>query len=56
MESTKSQYRVTYIYQNPHGAGPFRGKDVFDWKPAKGDQIRAIFGLAIVKSVSKIKS
>jgi len=49
------QYRVTYYYTNPGSAGPFKGRDVLDYKPTKGDQIRAIFGLAIVKAVSKVK-
>ena len=49
------QYKVSYYYQSPSSAGPFKGKDVLNWKPAKGDQIRAIFGLAIVKSVRLIK-
>jgi hypothetical protein len=50
------RYRVTYTYQNPHSAGPFHGSVVLDWKPQKGDQIRAMFGLAIVKTVSKVKA
>lgn len=51
-----NRYRVTYYYVSPGSAGPFKGKDVLDWKPSKGDQIRALFGLAIVKTVSKVKS
>ena len=52
----KQIYSVSYTYQNPGRGGPFLGRDKFDWKPAKGDQIRAIFGMAIVKTVSKVKT
>jgi endonuclease I len=49
-------YRVSYVYECPSNAGPFKGKDIFNFKPAKGDVIRAVFGLAIVKSVREVKA
>jgi hypothetical protein len=53
---TDSQkYKVSYTYSHPCGAGPYKGRDILDWKPEKGDEIRAIFGMAIVQTVSKFK-
>ena len=49
------RYSVSYTYSSPSSAGPYKGRTVLDWKPAKGDEIRAIFGLAIVQTVSKAK-
>ena len=50
------KYRISYIYESPSPAGPFKGRTVMDYKPAKGDSIRAMFGSAIVKSVREVKS
>ena len=48
-------WRVSYVYDNPSGAGPFRGKTtVTGDKPAKGDFIYAVFGAATIKTVSKV--
>lgn len=55
MNEQNQKYKVSYEYVSPSGAGPYRGKTVLDYKPAKGDQIRAMFGAAIVKTVSKAK-
>ena len=49
-------YNVRYVYVNPHGAGPFKGKTTLTYKPNKGDEISAAFGRAVVTSVSKVKS
>jgi len=50
------QYKVSYVYNNPSSAGPFKGKQIMNYKPEKGDSIRAIFGSATVISVSKVKN
>jgi hypothetical protein len=55
MNESQPQYKVSYVYENPSPAGPFKGRTVLDYKPAKGDQIRAMFGAAIVRTVSKAK-
>lgn len=52
----KPQWRVSYRYVNPHGAGPFRGRMVLDYKPEKGEEIYAMMGRAIVQTVSKVKT
>jgi hypothetical protein len=52
---SEKRYRVTYVYQSPGRAGPFKGRDVLAYRPVRGDQIRAPFGLAIVRSAREIK-
>lgn len=51
------KWRITYEYTNPHGAGPFRGKDIIerDEKPQRGEIISAMFGRARIKTVSRVK-
>lgn len=48
-------WKVSYSYVNPAGAGPFKGSMLLGYKPAKGDEIAAVFGRAVVTSVSKVK-
>lgn len=48
-------YKITYTYDNPSGAGPFKGKAVVDEKLAKGDSYYGPFGAATVVSCSKVK-
>lgn len=52
------KYRISYTYNNPHGAGPFRGRTVIDRaeKPKKGDSYYAMFGAATIKTVSVAKA
>jgi len=49
-------YRVSYRYENPGPAGPFRGKTTMQTatKPKRGERIRAPFGAAIITSVGNI--
>lgn len=49
-------YRVTYTYDSPSNAGPFKGRMLTDTKHAKGDSIRAPFGMATVVSCRLIKA
>jgi hypothetical protein len=54
-----SGHRVSYTYNNPGPAGPFRGSLVTkpgDDPPKKGEVIRAMFGVATVTKVSKPKA
>jgi hypothetical protein len=53
---TNDKWKVTYVYVNPGPAGPTRGKDVLNYKPAKGDIIPAMFGQARIKTVSKCRN
>lgn len=48
-------YKIAYTYDNPSGAGPFKGKAVVDEKLAKGDGYYGPFGAATVVSCSKVK-
>jgi len=48
-------FKVSYTYDNPSMAGPFKGSMVMDTKYSKGDTIRAPFGSATVKSCRVIK-
>jgi len=51
---TVSAWRVSYVYDNPSPAGPFKGRTtVTGDKPTKGNGIYAIFGMATIKSVSR---
>lgn len=52
---TKQQYKVSYEYVSPSRAGPFKGRTILDYKPAKGDCISAMMGQAIVRTVSKVR-
>ena len=49
------RWRVSYRYVNPHGAGPFKGKDTIfrPTKPVKGEEIYAMFGRATITTVSE---
>ncbi len=48
-------YKVTYTYDNPSGAGPFKGSMKVNEKYSKGDSIYAIFGRATVVSCRLVK-
>lgn len=48
-------YKVTYTYDNPSAAGPFKGSMRIDYKVSKGDTIFAPFGRATVVSCRMIK-
>ena len=50
-------YKISYTYDNPHGAGPYKGKTTSDVKYSKGDSIAAVFGRATVVScrINKVK-
>jgi len=50
------QYRISYVYNYPSGAGPFKGKAIVTDKPAKGDVYFAPFGVATIKSVSRVNA
>lgn len=52
-----NKWNISYTYNNPSGAGPFRGRAVIasDTKPAKGDFHYAAFGAATIVTVSKAK-
>jgi hypothetical protein len=49
------KYKVSYTYDNPSGAGPFKGKMTIDYKVIKGDTIFAYFGRATVVSCRVVK-
>lgn len=46
---------VNYRYDNPHGAGPFKGSMRVSNRYVKGDTIRAPFGAATVVSCRVLK-
>jgi len=48
-------YRIRYTYDNPHGAGPFKGTTTSATKYSKGDSIYGPFGAATVISCRLIK-
>ena len=48
-------YRITYTYDNPHGAGPFKGKATVGDKYSKGDTYYGPFGAATIVSCRIIK-
>ena len=51
-----SAWRISYTYDNPSNAGPFRGRDTVKGdKPVKGDSHYGIFGMATIKTVSRAK-
>lgn len=43
-------YRTRYVYEYPSNAGPFKGVMTTPRKYARGENIHAIFGLAVVTS------
>lgn len=49
------KYKVTYTYDNPSCAGPYKGSTTSDVPYKRGDNIRAAFGAATVKSCREIK-
>lgn len=48
-------YRIRYTYDNPQGAGPFKGTTTSAAKYSKGDSIYGPFGPATVISCRLIK-
>ena len=48
-------YRIRYSYDNPHGAGPFKGTTTSAHKYSKGDSLYGPFGAATVISCRLIK-
>lgn len=48
-------YRVTYTYDSPSGAGPFKGRMSVSTQYRKGDSIAAPFGRATVVSCRAVK-
>lgn len=55
MSTTDAQWRIRYAYNNPSGAGPYKGGAVVPEKMAKGDFYRGPFGAATVTSCSKAR-
>ena len=49
-------YKITYTYDNPGGAGPFKGRAVANSKHSKGDSYYGPFGRATVATCSKVKT
>lgn len=49
------KYAITYTYDNPSGAGPFKGKAVVDSKYSKGDNYYGPFGAATIRSCRAIR-
>lgn len=50
MSNERKPWLVTYVYDNPPPAGPFRGRIESDSKLKRGDSVRGLFGAATVKS------
>jgi hypothetical protein len=52
---TMTPYKVGIKYINPSPGGPFRGREImsFPSKPERGQVIYAMFGRAVITSVSK---
>lgn len=48
-------YKIRYTYNNPHGAGPFKGTATVTTKYVKGDFYYGPFGAATVISCRCIK-
>lgn len=48
-------FKIKYTYDNPSGAGPFKGAAVVSTKHAKGDYWYGPFGSATVTSCGKVK-
>jgi len=49
------RYQVTYTYDNPSPAGPYKGRWTVDRRYQRGEGINAPFGRATVKSCRRIK-
>lgn len=49
-------FKVTYTYDSPSNAGPFKGHTITQTKFNKGDYIQAPFGRATVVSCRLIKT
>lgn len=56
MNMKPKQFKVSYRYDEPRRAGPFKGRQEVTDKMAKGDMIYGPFGRATVTSCSKILS
>ena len=50
------QFKITYEYDNPCSAGPFKGKAMVKTKMKKGDSFYGPFGAATVKTCSKVRN
>jgi len=48
-------FKITYTYDNPHGAGPFKGRATVPTKYARGDSYYGPFGTATVVSCRAVK-
>jgi hypothetical protein len=53
IEENSMKYIIRYVYDNPSGAGPFKGKITTLEPYLKGDTIFAPFGRATVVSCRK---
>jgi hypothetical protein len=49
------KYIVTYKYEDPSSAGPFRGRMTFNTKMDKGDTVWGPFGRATVVSCRQLR-
>ena len=49
-------YSIKYTYDNPSGAGPFKGKTTALLPSVKGDLYFGPFGRATVVSCSKVRT
>lgn len=49
------EYLVSYRYVSPHPAGPFRGRNWYQFpdKPKRQQEFFAMFGRAVITSVSR---
>lgn len=50
------KYKTTYDYESPGPAGPFKGWIETDVRHKRGERIRGIFGMAIVRSSRPMKA
>jgi hypothetical protein len=48
-------YKVSYTYDNPSGAGPFKGSAIVGSKQIKGEGWYGPFGHATITACSKVK-
>ena len=48
-------FKISYVYDNPSNAGPFKGKAIVSVKYAKFDSYYGPFGIATVISCTKVK-
>lgn len=49
------KFKVTYTYDEPSPAGPFKGSMTADRRYKRGDSVWAVFGRATVKSCREVK-